>query len=163
MSAPHRMPELIIDRPELQPRGQRAIFRALTLIAWSLYLYLWLPLATLGAWWLGVQLGLREMAGAPAPFVDIDLFALLGKAALLAMLLIIGWAEYNRLRFQGNERRGPRLIVSSEQSAIAFGVDPEIARRLRGARQATLLLDEHARVTDVRVQRQLDDAPNVSL
>jgi len=153
------MPELIIDRPELQPRGQRAIFRVLTLIAWSLYLYLWLPLATLGAWWLGIKLGMRAMAGVPAPFVDVNLFTLLGKAALLAMLLMIGWAEYNRLRFQGRERRGPRPIVTPEQSAEAFGVATELARRLRGARQATLVLDEHARASDVRVQLPLDDAP----
>jgi len=163
MTRPPKMPELIIDRPELQPRGQRVVYRTLTLIAWSLYLYLWLPLATLALWWLGLTFGFRVLRPSSEPSVDVALFALLLKAGLLAVLLMVGWAEYNRRRFQGNERRGPRPIVSPEQSAAAFGVEAEVARRLRGARLATLVLDEHARASDVQVQRPLDDPPTLRL
>jgi len=163
MSRPPKMPELIIDRPELQPRGQRVVYRTLTLIAWSLYLYLWLPLATLALWWLGLTLGIRALGPASQPLVDVDLFVLLLKAALLAILLMVGWAEYNRRRFQGNERRGPRPIVSPDESAGALGAGADLARRLRGARLATLVLDEHARASDVQVQRPLDDPPTMRL
>lgn len=38
---------LIIDRPELQPRVQRAFFSPLTVVLWTFYVYLLLPLVTL--------------------------------------------------------------------------------------------------------------------
>lgn len=161
MNDPGAMPELIIDRPELQPRIQRTVFGTLTLLAWSAYIYLWMPLVTLGAWWLSVRIGRGEFSTSPAPFVDVELFILLLKAASLAIAMMIGWAEYNRLRFQGKERRGARPLVSPEQSAQALGVTEGVAQRLRGARHATVVLDAHALARDLREHAPLDDAPTV--
>lgn len=163
MNAPSKMPELVIDRPELQPPVQRTVFRVLTLAAWSAYLYLWLPAVTLAAWWVGMYTGMGELKIVPAPFIDGALFGLLLQSAMLAMVLMIGWGEYNRRRFQGKERRGPRPIVTPAQSAAAFGVDPEVARRLRGARHCTLLLDEHAIACGLRVHEVLADAPTARI
>lgn len=152
LSREARMPQLIIDRPELQAPVGRTVSRLLTLLAWTIYLYLWLPLITLAAWWVAVRIGIREVGALPAPyFVDAETLWLLGKLALLAVVLLIGWAEYNRVRFQGRERRGALRQVSLDESAQALGSTPEIAAAVRRARRATVVLDDNAAVVDLRL------------
>lgn len=99
------MTHLIIDRPELNPRGQRLLFGALTCALWTFYAYLLLPVGTLLAWWLGYS-ALHE-----AMIVKNGwemLLTLLG--AYLAIIAVIGvvqilWAVGNWLRFSGERDR----------------------------------------------------------
>jgi biofilm PGA synthesis protein PgaD len=139
------MPELIIYRPQLEPPARRYLSRALTLVAWSLYFYLWLPLVTLAAWWLSLRFGFEQLRVADAPpAIDRALFAMLGVVALCALVVFVGWAEYNRLRYGRRERRRAVPPVTLDESASALGVTPALAAQLRGMRIATIALDARA-------------------
>lgn len=135
--------DLFIHRPQLQPSAGRHIHRWLTLLAWSAYLYLWLPIATLALWWLGTRLGFTELRRYPE-YIDVALFWLLLKALGITVLLMVGWAEYNRLRFQGHDRRKQQQQVLPLATAQVMGVDAQLARNLQDARRVTVVTNQQA-------------------
>lgn len=147
------IPDLIINRPDRHAPMRRLAFRAITVGFWSLYFYLWLPAITLGAWWLAARMGIHEFGGAPGESFDLRLLGTLGAAASIAFVLMIGWAEYNRLRFQHHVRRSSEPPVEPEATAAAFDVRSSVAAQLRVARHATLVLDGRAIVVDVHAGR----------
>ena len=134
----------IIDRPERQGRGRRTLFTVLTGTAWLVYFYLWLPLITLVAWVLGVhtaygRLYLQQNA------VDPFLLLALPVIALVCAVLLLVWAEYNRARFQGEDRRKAVASIDDDAVAVALGADAATAAALRGGRNMALALDAQAR------------------
>lgn len=135
--------DLFIHRPQLQPGLGRHIHRWLTLLAWSAYLYLWLPIATLVLWWLGTRLGISELRRYPE-FIDVELFWLLLEALGITLLLLVGWAEYNRFRFQGRDRRKHQPPVLPLATAQAMGVDALVAAGLQDARRVIVVTDQQA-------------------
>jgi biofilm PGA synthesis protein PgaD len=135
--------QLYIHRPSLQQPGSRLLFRAATVMAWGAYLYLWLPLATLSLWWGAGLLGMRELALTPE-HVDFDLFRVVAEAFAVALLLMIGWAEYNRARFQGIERRKPHPPLDPLETADAMHASRVLACELQGARRVVIQLDANA-------------------
>ncbi|NKF22577.1 poly-beta-1,6-N-acetyl-D-glucosamine biosynthesis protein PgaD [Solimonas marina] len=148
------IPELIIERPERQAPLQRTLFGTLTLLAWLAYIYLWLPLLTLIAWWLALRTGLRvHVLSQAAGEIDYGVLLLTAKMVLLACVLMIGWAEYNRRRFQGRERRRPIEQIDVGASAAAFGVGDHTAQQLRTARVAVVHVGEGALVDAVEPVR----------
>lgn len=136
----------IIHHPERQGRRRRTVFTALTATAWALYFYLWLPLITLLAWVLGVrttygELYLKQHA------VDPFLLLALPFIALVCAVVLLAWAEYNRARFSGGERRKAMGPVGEDTVALALGADPATAAALRAGRSMSLALDAQARPT----------------
>lgn len=139
------MPELIIYRPQREPRARRYLSRVLTLVAWSLYFYLWLPLVTLAMWWVSLRFGFEQLRIVDAPpAIDRALFVMLGIVAVTAIVVFVGWAEYNRLRYGRRDRRRAIPPVTLDESALALGVSPELAAQLREVRVATVALNERA-------------------
>jgi len=131
--------EKLIHRPHSQPRLQRTLFGLFTFVAWSLYLYLWVPLATLGLWLAGlrttyVQLYLQQNE------VSLDLLFNLVLIAAGCAGLLIGWAEYNRLRFQGVDRRASQGDATLPEIADVLGMSIEDARAMQDARVSTVRL-----------------------
>ena len=133
-----------IYKPHSQPRLQRGLFGLVTFAFWIVYAYLWLPLATLVLWLLGVrtaafELYLREHQIDPFLLVSLPLLA------LVSGVLLIAWAEYNRYRFGDRERRGGHPDVAAIDVARAIGCDPQIALRLSGSKITDLRMDDTAR------------------
>jgi biofilm PGA synthesis protein PgaD len=99
------VPQLIIDRPDLQPRQQRAVFAVITAMFWVLWVVLWLPLITLMGWaFFGYQLHFHMIAlDGYHGFLEV-----LGLYTLVIVIMSGGlmvWAKYNHLRFRGVDRR----------------------------------------------------------
>lgn len=96
---------LIIERPELQSGGQRAVFGVLTGMFWLLWVVLWLPLITLLGWaFFGYQFHFRMIAlHGYVGFLDVLWLYALTIAVMGGGLML--WAKYNHLRFRGVERR----------------------------------------------------------
>jgi len=125
--------ELIIEDPKLQTTGQKVLYGMLTLVFWMVWIYLWLPLITVAAWAFGVH-----------RFVDF-LLVEEGLAALnrvlhfyLIVIAVMGgtllaWANYNRLRFTGRERR--KAVPVQRSSAL-------LAQAL-GRRESAALVWQH--------------------
>ncbi len=133
--------EKLIYRPTSQARLHRTLFGLFTLLAWTIYLYLWAPLATLGLWLAGMrtaylQVYLQQHA------VNVGLLLQLATIAACCAAVLIGWAEYNRIRFQGIDRRAPQPNATIEQIAERLHADADQVRTLQTARIATVRLGE---------------------
>ncbi len=133
---PVRHPE-ILYRPDLQPVGQRTLYSLLTVFAWVVWLYLFLPLISLAAWWFGIDLFSRYLLG---PEDRRHLLTLLGYAGVvvLSAVVIVAWSVYNRRRFGGLDRRKPLPPVQDEELLTRFGTDSPTLVALRTERRLIL-------------------------
>ncbi|MCC7632994.1 poly-beta-1,6-N-acetyl-D-glucosamine biosynthesis protein PgaD [Stenotrophomonas rhizophila] len=146
-----RFDSRLIQKPHRQPRLQRTAWGFVTLAFWGFYFYLWAPLVTLVSWLLGGQLAwlqLYEYKQAVDPFVLIALPVMLVACAVL----LIAWAEYNRLRFAGKERRLPHQDAPLADIARDLGASPALAAQLAGGKAVTLHMDDQARPVGVTHQ-----------
>lgn len=134
----------LIQRPQNVPLVHRTLWGAATAIFWAAYLYLWLPAITMLAWLLGLREGwirIYRDSDQVDPFVFVSLPLICAACALL----VIAWAEYNRRRFSGVERRMPMPETPHEEIARGLGTTPELARRLAASRVVTVVMGEDAR------------------
>ena len=125
---------LIIDRPSLVPPHKRILFGVATLAIWSLWIYLWLALATLIGWAVGGYLGYKEMVLYTG---YIELLHLLGWYALVIAILggaLVLWAIYNVLRFRGRERRVTPRAFDRQVEERHFRAGAERLREWRAAK-----------------------------
>ncbi|MGH8085934.1 MAG: poly-beta-1,6-N-acetyl-D-glucosamine biosynthesis protein PgaD [Lysobacter sp.] len=140
----------VIFLPHRQHRAKRTFYGVMTLLAWAVYAYLWLPLLTLVLWLVGVRLSYIELYLRDQR-LDAALLVTLPLLLLACATLLIGWAEYNRLRFRGRERRTPRQDVRDDEVALALGAPPELGAALLDAHSAVLTMDTEGRPLAVRV------------
>ena len=147
-----RFDSRLIQKPRQQPRLQRTAWGFVTLVFWAFYFYLWAPVLTLISWLVGGRLAwvqLYERKQQLDPFLIIALPVLLvGCAALL-----IVWAEYNRFRFSGKERRAPRIDVAHADIARDLGATDALARQLASAKAVMLHMDDDARPVGLTEQQ----------
>lgn len=139
-----RFDSRLIRKSRNQPRLQRTAWGFVTLAFWGFYFYLWAPLVTAISWLLGGHLAwlqLYEYKQSIDPFLVIALPIMLVCSAVL----LIVWAEYNRFRFAGKERRNPRQDVTREEMARELGASPALAAELLSGKAVTLHMDDHAR------------------
>lgn len=99
------MNEHVIDRPELQAPAMRAFFSAVTVVMWSFYIYLLLPLATLIGWYVGFTAVYEEMVMRRGWEALLQLLGWYSLIVLLIALAQVGWASINWARFKGNRDR----------------------------------------------------------
>lgn len=140
----NRFDSRLIQKSRQQPRLQRTAWGFVTLAFWGFYFYLWAPLVTLVSWLLGGHLAyvqLYQHSQHVDPFVMIALPVIL----VCCSLLLIAWAEYNRYRFGGKERRAPREDSSHADIAHALGATDALAEQLMNSKAVTLHMDDNAR------------------
>jgi biofilm PGA synthesis protein PgaD len=99
------MSEFVIERPELQPPAIRAFFSMLTVVLWTSYVYLLLPVATLLAWYVGFTAIYEEMVMRRGWETLIELIGFYGLIVLVMGLIQVGWASGNWARFRGKRDR----------------------------------------------------------
>lgn len=133
----------LIDRPESQSSNRRTAYGMLTGLAWLIYLYLWLPLVTLLIWWLGVktayvELYLREQR------IDTFLLLVVPLIIIVVAIVLLGWAEYNRHRFQHKDRRQSIADVTHAEIAAGMGASATLAQELQRARHIGVDMNEAA-------------------
>lgn len=155
-----RQPE-IINHPHLQPMAQRTLYSLVTLAAWSLWVYLFLPLISLGAWYLGIEWFGRYLLG---PTADRYLWSLALYAAVIAGLglSIVAWSRYNHWRF-GTRRRRPPPPIPAVMLRERFVVGERDLEAIHAASVMTLHLDEHGQVVRVDVNEPLRAAEPISM
>ena len=136
------MNPLVIDMPNLQTLRQRYASTVITLIFWIFWFYLWLPLISLVAWVLGIDLFYDRMVvrGGFDTFIEmLPIYALI--VVLIGALLII-WGIYNMKRFRGKERRTRALPVTIPTIAGYFMVDPAQLTEWQRAKNLMVHIDE---------------------
>jgi biofilm PGA synthesis protein PgaD len=122
---------LIIERPELQSNAQRYGWSSITFIFWMLYIYLWLPLITLVAWWVGAKffnLHIIQLSGYSGLMEKLGLYA----AIILAIsAILIGWAKIEHLRFKDKPRRKGSVAVTVAEVAKKYNLQENQLTQLR--------------------------------
>ena len=138
---------LIRVRPAHRPLT-RGLWGLVTFGFWLLYAYLWLPGLTLLLW----RFGLRDMYGElyeRSEQLDPFIVFILPVMATLSSSFLLAWAEYNRLRFTGNERRGAYPDVPVSEIAAEMGAAPGVPESMRRHRVLVLRMDDEAHPVDV--------------
>ncbi|WP_052772983.1 poly-beta-1,6-N-acetyl-D-glucosamine biosynthesis protein PgaD [Luteimonas sp. FCS-9] len=139
----------IIDHSRHRPPTRRAASGALTAAAWMVYAWLWAPLVTAVAWFVGLRsayLRLYVAENALDPFLLLSLPVI----ALVCSVSLIGWAEYNRARFADADRRHRRVDIGHDQVRIALGASDALAAKLQSGRIVQVALDDDARPVAIR-------------
>ncbi|RPD85829.1 poly-beta-1,6-N-acetyl-D-glucosamine biosynthesis protein PgaD [Luteimonas sp. 100069] len=145
----HRMTPPIIDHSPSRGPGKRFASGALTAAAWTLYVWLWVPLITVVAWYVGARTAYMRLylnQNEVEPF----LLLALPLIAVVCAVLLIGWAEYNRARFSKTDRRQRRASIIDDDVRLALGATPELAAKLRDGRIMRVVVDDDARAVSVQ-------------
>lgn len=147
---------IIIQRPERVPKARRTFLAVLTMLAWLVWISLWLPLVTLVLWLLGLHQGYVELMvrmhghGWRELLVLVDLVLVcMGTATL--------WSLYNYLYFRRRDRRRRNHPVELLAIARVLGVQERTARCLREASSTVLAFAEDGTVS------HLDSLPAAAL
>lgn len=140
MSPRHPKHPDIIYRPDLLPKRRRVMFSGITLLAWFVWFYLFLPLISLAAWWMGIETFSVYML---EPVTRGYLLSLTGYAVVVAVtaLMIVSWSRYNQVRFGGPDRRQPMPPVTQEMISQRFRVDEAMLEKIQNARTLDLNFD----------------------
>jgi len=147
-SGPGRNTQVIFDRPELQARRHRWMYSTLTLIAWVVWMYLWLPVVTLVAWYLGVRIFVREIViPDPRTMLAVSVGYLL--VVVIMGIVLLTWSQYNLRRFGGHDRRRTPSPVTDRETMDWFAVSPEKLGEFRSGRSILVEHDENGVVLSV--------------
>jgi biofilm PGA synthesis protein PgaD len=153
-SAPPPRPDrsrLIIDQPRLQGRTQRVVSGAVTAVAWFVWAYLWLPLATLVAWYFGFRTFVREVI-IPDSATVLSTGVTYLVIILVLGLILLAWSQYNLRRFGGEDRRSTSAPLTADEVTGWFGISHETLEALRSGGSLLLEHGPDAEVHGVRVQ-----------
>lgn len=143
------MNPLIIDMPDLQTIRQRYASTIITLIFWAFWFYLWLPLISLIAWVLGIDLLYDRMVvkgGFDAFVASLPAYVLV--IVTMGTLLVI-WGVYNLQRFRGHERRTHVHPVDTPSMARYFLVDPQQLSEWQQTKNLVVHIDELGMIRSV--------------
>ncbi|WP_187770831.1 poly-beta-1,6-N-acetyl-D-glucosamine biosynthesis protein PgaD [Cognatilysobacter lacus] len=145
MNAQNPVEHPFIYRPETRvPTATRTLHGAITLVAWMIYAYLWLPVLTAIAWYLGVRTAFVEIY-VRNNRIDNGVFLAIGVMALIAIALLVGWAEYNRRKFGRHDRRGAPRQVDAYDVGDSMFAPLEVSQRLSRAKLIRLEMSHDAR------------------
>lgn len=120
----------LIVAPEKVSLRDRTISHLLTTAAWAAYFWLIAPALTTLAWALGLRYAWLELT---APLLTGEgmpglLLPILAGSGVVVLLL---WAEFNRWRFTGVERRRTTPPVSDDVVATSLGAPLSLPHALR--------------------------------
>jgi biofilm PGA synthesis protein PgaD len=129
--------EFIINRPHRQPPLQRTLFTLITMVAWTLWISLWLPVLTLIAWLLGLEDAFQQL-GLMHPLHAANDLSIVLCVAIVCVLMMGSWSQYNRVRFTGKQRRRGNRSVDISEMAPALAASVETAQRLRAGKRSVV-------------------------
>lgn len=146
----------IISHPEWQSKSQRLTSGTLTIIAWAIWIYLWLPIMTACLWIAGIHLTFVQFLRRPT----LNSLLFIGLMVLLCSLVVAGWASYNYMRFARKSRRLKAETIHYEAIGKAFGVhDSETLCVLLQERRMNLHFDNVGALIRVEVLETDDPFP----
>jgi biofilm PGA synthesis protein PgaD len=122
---------LIIEKPELQSNIHRYGWGSVTFIFWMIYIYLWLPLITLVAWWFGAKLfnlQMIQLEGYKGLLGNLGLYTVI---IVVISLILIGWAELDRMRFKDKLRRLVNNTITVGEIAKKYNMHEHELTQLR--------------------------------
>ncbi len=141
-----RLPK-IIYRPDLQSVRRRHVYAGISVIAWLIWLYLFVPLLTLIVWAFGVHRFDGYLLKSPANSAHV--FLVYGVIIVAAGIAFLLWATYNLLRFRDKDRRAAPQAVSARETAQYFGLRADQLDALRTLQVVRVHHDETGAISRV--------------
>ena len=114
---------MIIENSKLQSKQQRTIWLGVTMILWLAYIYLWLPLISLAAWWFGYKTFKYHMITLNGIYGFKNIFFIYLMVILLLGAFLLCWAKLEHFRFKDKSRRVENKPVSNVALASYFKVN----------------------------------------
>jgi len=144
---------LIISRPERQSGQQQALFGALTVMIWALWIYLWLPLITGILWIVGLRWAyIQVFRGTRGVSLWVIVWILLAVIAAVAY-----WSSYNNVRYAGRTQRLRSKAVSKTAIGTKFGITGPALSTLMRERRLNLYFNNEEEL--IRVDAVASAAP----
>ncbi len=143
------MNTLIIEKPELQTNAQRYGWTTVTFVFWALYIYLWLPLITLLAWWVGVKLFHLHMIQLHGYEGLLDKLGLYSVIIFIVSITLIGWAEIDRMRFKNKLRRTDRKPITASEVAKKYNLQEHELSLLRQKKSMVVHFSDKGVISDI--------------
>lgn len=135
-----------INAPEHLTRRERVRDTLLTAMLWAFYFYLWVPLASLFAWLLGIELAYDVMiraGGLRGLEAEVR-----GYVVVIGIILVsvTAWSLGNRYRFRGrrDRRRHATHTISDADLARYFEVGEMQVAQLRAGRRVDIVFRDDA-------------------
>lgn len=146
----------IISHPEWQSKTQRLTSGTLTIIAWAIWIYLWLPIMTACLWIAGIHLTFVQLLRRPT----LNSLLFVSLIVLLCSIVVAAWASYNYIRFARKSRRLKAETIHYEAIGEAFAVhDSETLCSLLQERRMNLYFDNVGALIRVEVLDTHDQFP----
>lgn len=140
------MSKLVINNPGGANWMQRLTQRGMTLFFWVVFGLLFRPVLTLLAWLLGGHFFSEAMIHNSGYLLLLERLGFYLLVIVIISAALIGWANYNLLRFRNNERRTRQPVpVSLAAQAAFYAVDEAALGELQQQRQMVLQFDEQGR------------------
>ncbi len=146
------MTDLVINTPSMQSLWQRYSSIVFTFVFWIIWFFLWIPVVTGLAWYLGFDLVYFEMFEQEGyKVVLFDFFRFLMVVAFLGGALAI-WAAYNYFRFRGKDRRKVQSPVPMKEMADFFEVEQALVERFQRVKSVSVSFDNAGKITGIQKQ-----------
>ena len=140
---------LIVDRPDLKSPSLVMGERIITVLFWSFWFYLWLPLISVLAWLVGIKFLYRQMVelGGFAGFLEqINVFA---SGLALVCSAVASWSYYNYARYAHCTRRSKILEIDREKLAESLSVAEERLSEIQLAKRIVYSFGEDDSIQDI--------------
>jgi biofilm PGA synthesis protein PgaD len=137
--------QIHINAPELLTGPERRRDTIFTAVMWAIYLYLWVPLASLFAWLLGFEFAYDIMIRSGGAQDLSGVLIIYGVIVLAIFAMVAFWSLGNLLRYGKLHRRHATGDLSPERMAEYFKIDPEAVEALRSTQSVSIVFDTEGR------------------
>ena len=135
---------ILIQKQHAVSKSERLFWGGVTAVFWVIYVYLWMPLITLAMWLIGIRSAALELYFRVGR-VDSYLLLTVPLIAAICMSVLSGWAEYNRRRFSGNDRRTAPQPAELAEIAKTLGASSDVVMRMQSGKRMILRMSDDAR------------------
>ncbi|RLL54073.1 poly-beta-1,6-N-acetyl-D-glucosamine biosynthesis protein PgaD [Mariprofundus sp. EBB-1] len=115
----------IITKPELKSDTRSLTELGITGIVWGLWLYLFLPIANVLLWVVGISTFQQEFITEGGIFVFIELIQQMGWVILAAFIIMRLWGVYNYYHFGRHDKRTHEMPDSTEKLCHFYQLKPD--------------------------------------
>ena len=137
-------------------RRQRTRDSMLTALMWGIYIYLWIPAITLGAWLIGFERFYEVVALYGGYEMVLEMLDWYAMVILAIATCIVGWSGLNNRRFRNRERRNATAKTSSRQISEFFGNSEKEVRRAQQSRRILIELDDIGCISNMTYYGYID-------
>ncbi len=143
-------------------RRHQARDTVLTLLMWGVYIYLWIPLITMGAWLVGFERFYETMITYGGFDVVLGLMDWYALIIITIAACVVSWSGINYRRFHNRDRRYAAPAANAREISEFFGISETEVDRARTSRRLLIDLDELGCISEIThyACTEVDDQPN---